>query len=421
MTNFTQTIDILKIKLGQNPDSLLFARLADRLLASHELDEAIDICERGIKKHPYYVTGHYVMGKCYLSKGLMDQAEKEFKRTIFFDPKFLGAHKYYAEIMNYYGWQSAEATSYQKILDIDPLCTESRLRLEKLRQESAASVPSVESVAAEGNSSDILEKEVELAHILDTVVDETDEIPDDMETISGQMPGLDEAATSADVLQQVIEEPPISEEEEEKFSYILDDIFRDESIPLVENAEAADNAVFDADASQLADAQSSPALPDDDWLKEDTEFPDLGFESADDIHTNETRISVEPEKSVADAVSEPIVQKNEIEDDIISPEAMTQEPESLEQLARDVSGRKQTDVEVHGESGDKAAAADNSKVEDRAMIVTPTLGEIYASQGQYNKAIGVFELLRKGDPDNVIFQQKIERLKQKILAEQQDK
>ncbi len=52
-------------------------------------------------------------------------------------------------------------------------------------------------------------------------------------------------------------------------------------------------------------------------------------------------------------------------------------------------------------------------------IVTPTLGEIYAAQGQYSKAIDVFENLLKKHPENGFYLKKIDHLKQK-LAEVKD-
>jgi cytochrome c-type biogenesis protein CcmH/NrfG len=54
----------------------------------------------------------------------------------------------------------------------------------------------------------------------------------------------------------------------------------------------------------------------------------------------------------------------------------------------------------------------------RDRIVTPTLGEIYAAQGQYAKAIGVFELLSKKDPTNRHFREKIDYLKKRLQETQ---
>ena len=53
-------------------------------------------------------------------------------------------------------------------------------------------------------------------------------------------------------------------------------------------------------------------------------------------------------------------------------------------------------------------------------IVTPTLGEIYTSQHQYSKAISVFELLMKKDPNNEFYKQKIDYLRKKIEESQNE-
>lgn len=82
-TDNDKLVQYLEEQLQQNPTTILFARLADIYLDMKKVDEAIEICEEGIKKHPYYVTGHMVLGKCYLEKKQHDQAEKEFKRVLF--------------------------------------------------------------------------------------------------------------------------------------------------------------------------------------------------------------------------------------------------------------------------------------------------------------------------------------------------
>ena len=46
-------------------------------------------------------------------------------------------------------------------------------------------------------------------------------------------------------------------------------------------------------------------------------------------------------------------------------------------------------------------------------IVTSTLGEIYAAQGHFAKAVGVYEVLLKKNPGNEFYKEKIESLKRK--------
>ncbi|MDZ7344705.1 MAG: tetratricopeptide repeat protein, partial [candidate division KSB1 bacterium] len=119
-TRESDNLESLQVLLQQNPDSLTFARVADALMQRGRIDEAIQLCEEGIRRHPYYATGHMVLGKCYLKKKLFDQAEKEFKRVLLFDPKYIAAHKYYGDLMREIGWENTCEMSYRKILQIDP-------------------------------------------------------------------------------------------------------------------------------------------------------------------------------------------------------------------------------------------------------------------------------------------------------------
>ena len=77
--------------------------------------------------------------------------------------------------------------------------------------------------------------------------------------------------------------------------------------------------------------------------------------------------------------------------------------------------------EVVSESGEPVVAeAPEGEVEEEVVereeerIVTPTLGEIYAAQGQYAKAIGVFEILSLKHPERTDYRNKIALLKEKL-------
>ena len=67
---------------------------------------------------------------------------------------------------------------------------------------------------------------------------------------------------------------------------------------------------------------------------------------------------------------------------------------------------------------DTPPAPSKSAKEDKGKFYTPTLGEIYAAQGQYAKAISIYENLLKSEPDNQMYLSKLELLRKK-LAEQQ--
>ena len=50
-------------------------------------------------------------------------------------------------------------------------------------------------------------------------------------------------------------------------------------------------------------------------------------------------------------------------------------------------------------------------------MMSPTLGEIYAAQGQYAKALKVFETLLEKHPDEKKYKEKISEMKSKLASQ----
>lgn len=429
--NLNDNIQFLSLRLQTNPDSYLFARLADTLLNNGEVDKAIEVCEDGLKRHPYYVTAHFVMGKCYLQKKMYDQAEKEFKRVLFFDPKFLAAHKYYAEIMQHIGWDNAVENSYRNIIQIDPLDQETRDELtrmvaekkESLQDEDTLPFPDSDVVEASASpendeSEPIASEEIEEEEKEEATQSTEETLTDDKETNLGE-----------EIFEAVIEEEPPSAEEEEKFSYILDDIFREESAiddegvtfepeqPELENQEEdiADD-IFSTPESK-PETTGSEELPEGFFSENETE------QSRDETAGKEDFLTQETDSDSPEENEEVIPRHKLTPTPTPRPSQEQSEVDDLKELARD--------VQTNGKPGEPVKAKNIQKEFDetppeneistpdglkrkKEKIVTPTLGEIYAAQGQYAKAIGVFEILRKKEPTNSIYIDKIKYLKQKL-------
>jgi two-component SAPR family response regulator len=56
-------VDELKKRLTQNPDSLIFVPLADAYRKAGLLQDAIDVCTKGLEKHPTYMSARVVLGR----------------------------------------------------------------------------------------------------------------------------------------------------------------------------------------------------------------------------------------------------------------------------------------------------------------------------------------------------------------------
>ncbi len=505
-----EEIRYLENKLKQNPDSLLFARLADAYLEMGRVEEALKMCEEGIRKHPYYVTGHFVMGKCYLSKKQFDFAEKELKRVLLFDSQYIAAHRAYGDLMEQIGWHNSSESSYKKIVELDPFNHNARQKL--LALESADDVVS-------GSRDDI---EIDLEEF-----EEPDVLP---EPDRAEETGGSQSDTVID-FKETFTEPTIpassegsKDEEDENFSYILDDIFREEEsheqmseTPVMETDESVDDSLNNTDEVVAKDfapggeTETTPTSSVDDELNE-FKVPDIpetsdattdiishdelfgsSDDSADSFEINPMGI-ISPEKDENDADPLAFLENMEGESDDITPASdiptdeaaeldaispvppvhPTPEPfteddenqleEKLDQIddifeldtsnmiegetsevapaademdetldflnvASEEEPEMQLDETPHGkdtavrtaiprEEPEPAATQPEEEIRPKEKIVTPTLGEIYAAQHQYAKAIGVYEILRKNDPDNSFYEEKIAYLKKKLEESQ---
>jgi tetratricopeptide (TPR) repeat protein len=461
------SLESLQVLLQQNPNSLTFGRVAEALMQQGRLDEAIQLCEEGIRRHPYYVTGHMVLGKCYLQKKLFDQAEKEFKRVLLFDPQYIAAHKHYGDLMREIGWDNTCEMSYRKILQIDPLDKAVKALVEEFasraKGEKAPAIRPAIKPAKEAPLTPpplVAPPAMEDDFLTSTGVGEGDflryETPSspEPETISPiafeQSPESDYAAAAPEPLSH-----PLPEADEERFSYILDDIFQDEVLdekpskpfgpdkpakptgyPSEDQAEFTDDALAaDDDLSAAEWPQPRNDVNQTAYLHYEPPAPpandgfdaDEADEASMQVPRVPARIQPRPVDFDLDFDEMPPAPVDSGNVTPIKPLPMNldvdmPEPEDSKALTRPASrpaastrmpvrrGRSLADF-----NGDQPTPPSAS---EREKIVTPTLGEIYAAQGQYTKAIGVFELLSKKEPNNRNYRDKIEYLKKRLQETQ---
>jgi len=79
-------IDFLSQKLSDNPQSPLFARLADLYLSKNQPAEALKLCEAGVQTYPSYSTGYVILGKCYTALNENSKARLAFAQALHFAP-----------------------------------------------------------------------------------------------------------------------------------------------------------------------------------------------------------------------------------------------------------------------------------------------------------------------------------------------
>jgi predicted regulator of Ras-like GTPase activity (Roadblock/LC7/MglB family) len=84
--------------LEENPNSQIFAALAEAHRKKGQVDKAFRICQTGLKIHPNYGSAHMVMAKINLDKGLFDWSEMEALRAIELDGHSQAADLLLAEV-----------------------------------------------------------------------------------------------------------------------------------------------------------------------------------------------------------------------------------------------------------------------------------------------------------------------------------
>ena len=134
--------------LDADPNSQIFAALAEAYRKKGDLDLAFRICKNGLKVHNNYGSAHVVMAKINLDRGLYDWAEVEAKRAVELDGRTRTIELLLAEIYIYKG-EFKKAIKILKELhskDIDNPQIKKLLEIaQKIPEEQQSSIDTVES------------------------------------------------------------------------------------------------------------------------------------------------------------------------------------------------------------------------------------------------------------------------------------
>jgi tetratricopeptide (TPR) repeat protein len=122
-------------KLQLEPTSRVFARLADAFRLSEHVEDAIELCHKGLEIHPDLVSGHIVLGQCYLDRGDLDEARESFLRALALDADNILVLKSLGDILFRKGEVEQAVEHYRRVLELDPRNTEIREIVRELEIE----------------------------------------------------------------------------------------------------------------------------------------------------------------------------------------------------------------------------------------------------------------------------------------------
>ena len=93
-------IDELFDRYRRAPQSSVFAPLADACRKAGMIEEALDICRKGLAANPRYASGYVVQGKCFYDAEQPEKAEDAFRKVLDLDSANLVALKFIGIILS---------------------------------------------------------------------------------------------------------------------------------------------------------------------------------------------------------------------------------------------------------------------------------------------------------------------------------
>lgn len=250
--------------LAQDPDSRVFAILAEAYRKSGNFQEAIKVAREGLEKHPHYMSGRVALARAYFDGDQIEEARQEFEKVVSAAPENLMAHRHLAEIYMNQGRLSDAAKSLKMIVLLDPNDEGAKEKLNSLAppeedlSEPAEEAPEmvIEGHRYEGAAPTLPEEEMppqseefrpitdqEMIQEPDLVLDEEQEEPAAPVVIEAEeepiLPAEEELQPPAaiyltDQPEPSVEEPPaekeFAEEEPVGWDQVMDEVVPEEEI-----------------------------------------------------------------------------------------------------------------------------------------------------------------------------------------------
>jgi tetratricopeptide (TPR) repeat protein len=116
-----EDIERLKEKISKDPNSKLFVPLAEEYKKAGMLDEAIEVLTGGLENQPGYLSARVSLGKIFIDRGMLLEAQTEFEKVILAIPDNLYAHKKLAEIYGELGDKDKALKELRTVLKLNPL------------------------------------------------------------------------------------------------------------------------------------------------------------------------------------------------------------------------------------------------------------------------------------------------------------
>lgn len=138
---YTSEIDKLEARYRDNPKGRNFAPLADAYRKAGLIDNAVELCQNGLKLHPDYVSAYIVYARCLVDKKDDAGALGVFKQVLGLDGENIIALRGLAELAERNGRYEEEVEWLTRLLNADPMNGDAAEALARAKGK-AASAPS---------------------------------------------------------------------------------------------------------------------------------------------------------------------------------------------------------------------------------------------------------------------------------------
>jgi tetratricopeptide (TPR) repeat protein len=407
-------IEFLAQKLAENPQSPIFARLADLYIDTQKAAEAIQLCNEGIKLFPDYYAGYLVLGKAYLSFNEYSKARESFEKVLELCPFNHFVEKLLLDVHD----KPDEST---RITDASYF-TEQPKPPENFSDNTFS-----DSGFDSAQSTTVDSGDQPLPSLFDMVSTEGERTPDEIlsdftsptqssnefpqqSPISQERTSISDAFSSTDFQQQETIIPPkqyspVVEYTPKPVPLVFDEYFNQRqaeiaNIPTISLDEYLHNAIpADIELLVAQEIQQRPVMQKT-LSHEQSQYIDsiVNAELSGQMHPEAEQQFVEP--TFEEIKKESTAPQQESSTDF---DMLTEKLQNAERIKPQENYQPQQQM-----------TSQEEQTAYESDMVTPTLAEIYASQGEYGAAIQAYEILQFSKPEQSgSYQQRIRELQQK--------
>lgn len=140
-SDIDQQIERYRRLLERDPDSRVFAPLAEACRKANRVDEALEIAQAGVARHPTYASGRVALARAQLALERYEDAARELAEALVHAPENALAHRLLGEARTRLGNETGAFEAFARALALNPEDAEAREALARLEARSATAAP----------------------------------------------------------------------------------------------------------------------------------------------------------------------------------------------------------------------------------------------------------------------------------------